>query len=286
MKRLAIIVLAACSSKKQPPPPPPPPAPAPTPAPVPMPPKPTMKSSQPIDLPDAGISQLQLIPTVTPGSARKGEFDVRWKSAKKLESGVVCRVESYNLAFFSMPDTDDSLAEGEHSVFWHPDPFVVDPEVCEVRFGGTKTLASACYRAGTMTAGPCPAGTFPPPKMDPGQTFDVQGATVTAIKDQYGNRSSIGIKAMYTVAAPVDDVAFVATCDGVTSKPETAGDLVPLHKLHAGETLYAWELSLLLPKPLTKDRPDKCELRASSKGKPLGTFCIAEGETDRGPCPK
>lgn len=246
-----------------------------------------MKSSQPIDLPDAGITQLQLIPTVSPGSARKGEFDIRWKSAKQIESGVVCRVESYNLAYFSMPDTDESLAHGEHSVFWHPDPFVLDPEVCEVRFvDNKKPLASACYRAGTMTAGPCPAGTFPPPKMDPGQTFDVQGATVTAIKDQYGNRTSIGIKAMYTVAAPVADVVFVATCDGVTSKPETADDLVPLHKLHAGETLYAWELSLLLPKPLTKDRPDKCELRASSKGKPLGTFCIAEGETDRGACPK
>lgn len=245
-----------------------------------------MKSSQPIDLPDVGITHLQLIPTVSPGSPSKGEFDIDWKSAKQIESGIVCRVESYNLAFFSIADNDEGLANGEHSVFWHPDPFVLDPEVCEVRFVDKTTIASACYRAGTMTAGPCPAGTFPPPKMDPGQTFDVQGATVVANKDQYGNRTSIGIRAMYTVAAPVTDVVFVATCDGVTSKPETAGDIVPIHKLRAGETLYAWELSLLLPKSLTKDRPDKCELRASSKGKPLGTFCIAEGETDRGACPK
>ena len=63
----------------------------------------------------------------SPGRASKGEFDIQWRSPKLIESGVVCRVESYNLAYFSMPDTNDSLEHGQHSVFWHPDPFVVDP---------------------------------------------------------------------------------------------------------------------------------------------------------------
>jgi hypothetical protein len=174
-------------------------------------------------------------------------------------------------------------------VFWHPDPFVLDPEVCEVRFLDAKraTIASACYRAGNMTEGPCPAGTFPPPKLDPGQVLDVQGASVQTITNGTTNqRDAIGIKALYTVAAPLEHVSFDATCDGVKSEPETADELVPLDKLRAGETVYAWELSLRFPKPLPKDHPDACELHASVKGKRLATFCLSEGSTERGPCTK
>jgi hypothetical protein len=293
MKRIACLVVAACSSKSSPPPPAQGSAgsavekPAPKRPPLPEP--PTMKSSKPIDLADGQIKELQLIPTVSASGPSKGTFDIRWRSSKPVESGVVCRVESYNLAYFSMIDTDDSLAKGQHSVFWHPDPFVIDPEVCEVRFLDAKhaTIASACYRAGNMTEGPCPAGTFPPPKMDPGQVLDVQGATVYAITNGTTHvRDGINIRALYTVAAPLDHVSFDATCDGVKSEPETAEDLVPLDKLRSGETTFAYNLPLRLTKAVAKARPDKCELHASQNGKRLATFCIAEGQTDRGPCPR
>jgi hypothetical protein len=283
MRTLALLLVAACSSKSSPPPPAQGSAvekPAPMRPPVPEP--PTMKSSKPIDIADGAIKQLQLIPTVSPGSPSKGEFDIRWRSPALIESGIVCRVESYNLAYFSAADTDESLEKGQHSVFWHADPFVIDPEVCEVRFVDAKraTIASACYRAGNMTEGPCPEGTFPPPKMDPGQVLDIQGATATA------HERGLNIKALYTVAAPLTNVSFDATCDGVKTNAETADELVPLDKLRPGETTFAYNLPLILDKPLAKERPDKCELRASINGKRLATFCIAEGQTDRGACPK
>jgi hypothetical protein len=298
MKRLALLLVAACSSKSSPPPPAHGSAgssgsavvtQAPAPMKPPLPPPPTMKSSKPIDLSEAGITQLELIPTVSAGKPGKGTFDIQWKSPRPIESGVVCRVESYNLAYFSMPDTNDSLEHGQHSVFWHPDPFVVDPDVCEVRFVGARraTIASACYRAGNMTEGPCPAGTFPPPKLDSGQVLDIQGASVqTNVNGTTNKRDGLNIRALYTVAVPLDHVSFDATCDGVTSQPETAEDFVPPEKLRAGETTFAYTMPLNMNKPLAKEHPDKCEVHASQKGKRLATFCIAEGQTDRGPCPK
>jgi len=287
MKSL-VVVLTACSSKSSAPPPPAPGSGSAVhvqPKKPPLPPAPTMKSSKPIDLLDAGITELQLIPTGSPGSPSKGEFDIFWRSKKQLESGVVCRVESYNL--FANIDTYDSPEPDKHAVSWHPDPFVLDPEVCEARFVDAhgNAIASACYRAGNMTAGPCPAGTFPPPKMDPGQVIDVQGATVQTIENQTTHkRDAVSIKALYTVAAPLDHVSFDATCDGVTTGSMTADDFIPLAKLRPGETTFAYNLPLAFRKPLAKERPDKCELHASMKGKRLGTFCIAEGQTERGPC--
>lgn len=280
MKRAALLVLVACSSRSSAPPSQGSGSASPKPMRPPLPPPPTMKMTKPIDLADGRIKELQLIPTVALGNPRKGEFDIRWRSPKLIDTGVVCRVETYNLAFFSHPDLDESLDRGQHSVFWHPDPFVLDPTVCEVRFVDAKhrTFASACYRAGNMTEGPCPSGTFPPPAMDPGQLLDIQGATVHA-EDR-----SLEVKALYTVAKPVTDVSFEATCDGEKSARERVEDLIPLDKLHAGETLFAWELSLRFPKPLPKERPDQCELRAYARGKAIGAFCISEGSTERGPC--
>lgn len=246
-----------------------------------------MKASKPIDLQDAGITELQLIPTVSPGKPSKGEFDIRWRSPKLIESGVVCRVESYNLAFFAEPDLDESLDKGQHSVFWHPDPFVLDPDICEVRFvdAHRNTLASACYRAGNMTEGPCPAGTFPPPKLDAGQVLDIQGASIETITNGTTRATdAIAIKALYTVAAPLEHVSFDATCDGAKSEREPPEELVPLDRLRPGETVFARDLVIHFARPLAKAPPASCELHAARNGKPLGTFCIHEGSTERGRC--
>jgi hypothetical protein len=282
MKRL-LLVLAACSSKSSAPPPPAqgPAVEKPAPKKQPVLEPPTMKSSKPIDLTDAGITELQLVPTEPPVGARSGELDILWRSEKAIEAGVVCRVESYNLFGAGTHSIEQALPKGQHAVMWSPAPFVIEPDACEVRFLDAKgaTFASACYRAGNMTAGPCPAGTFTPPKLDPGQVMNIQGATVTAFE------GGIRVKALYTVAAPLPNVSFDATCDGVKTKTATAEEsFIPLAKLRPGETTFAPDLLLHVDKPITKERPDKCELRASQNGKRIGTFCIAEGSTNPGPC--
>jgi len=247
-----------------------------------------MKSSKPIDLPDAGITGVQLIPVVAmdQGSAHaeKGVFDVRWHEPKRHDSGVVCRIESYNLAYFGQPDLDESAAPDEHEVLYRPDPFVLDPKVCEVRFVDAKrqVVARACYQDGTMTEGACPAGTFPPPKLPDRMAIDVQGASVHR---EGGDGSGLGVKALFTIGQPpAQEVSFAIRCDGVTSEPDPGEGFVPLSRLAAGETLYTWQLVFTMNKRLTGD-PKQCELRVFTKTKTLGTFCIAEGSTEPGPCP-
>jgi hypothetical protein len=287
MKYALLLVLVACSSKKRAEPPPPAPTPVAKPdAPVAIP-RPTMKSSQPIDLPDAGITGLQLVPIVAmhdgSAAAEKGVFDIRWREPKRHDSGIVCRIESYNLAYFGEPDLDEGAKPDEHEVLYRPDPFVLEPKVCEVRFldDHHAVIARACYQDGTMTAGACPAGTFPPPKLPDGMAVGVQGASA----HQSGN-STIQIKALFTVARPLaDEPSFALRCDGNTSKPDEGEGFVPLSRLAAGESLYTWKLAPFMNKPVTSD-PKQCELRIFTKKRTLGTACIAEGSTEPGPCPK
>jgi hypothetical protein len=304
MRNLALLLVAACSSKSSAPPPaqgsagsavekPAPKKQPPIPAPS------AIKETKPIDLPDTDITELQLAPTDPPVGQGK-VVGIFWRSeqhgperrvadmvrergrAHPSVIGIVCRVESYNLYSVETFDIERAFEKGQHGVYWSPYPFAIEPELCEVRFLDDKraTFASACYRAGNMTVGPCPEGSFPPPKLDPGQVLDIQGATVTAFE------GGVRIKALYTVAAPLEHVSFDATCDGVKTTPTTeeASD-IPLAELRPGETT-AGEQEMRVDKKLAKSRPDKCELRASVKGKRLATFCIAEGQTDRGPCPR
>lgn len=286
MRTLALLLVAACSSKSSPPPPaqgsagsavekPAPKKQPPIPAPS------AIKETKPIDLPDTDITELQLAPTDPPVGQGK-VVGIFWRSKQQVEIGIVCRVESYNLYSVETFDIERAFEKGQHGVYWSPYPFAIEPELCEVRFLDAKgaTFASACYRAGNMTAGPCPDKSFPPPKLDPGQVLDIQGATVTAFE------GGVRIKALYTVAAPLEHVSFDATCDGVKTKPTTEEtSVIPLAELRPGETTSG-TLTMDVDKTIAKERPDTCELHASQNGKRLATFCIAEGQTDRGPCPR
>ena len=287
MRRLLLVALAACSSKTSAPPPAKgssaqPPAPV-----KPALPRPTMKASQPIDLPDAGITKLRVVPIVamdTKGSAsvEKGVFDVDWTSDKHYDAGITCRLEVYNLAYFGMQDLDEDAKPNEHEALYRPDPFALDPRVCEVRFVDKgKVAARACYADGVMTPGTCPAGTFNTPLMPDKMSIDVQGASLALT-----NSGDLVVKAMFIAGKPLADkkTALALTCDGVASENDPGEGLVPLSRLEAGETLYTRDLAFFMKKKLTA-LPKQCELTITNKTK-LGTFCIADGSTDDGPCPK
>ncbi len=290
MKRaLLLLAVAACSSKHAPP--------ATTGSaagsaqgsarvtPAPPMPRPTMKASPPIDLPDAAITKLRVMPFVAMGqngsaSAEKGVFGIEWTSASHYDATTVCRIEAYNLAYSGMQDLNDSAKPDEHDALYRPDPFVLDPHVCELRFSdGKKIVARACYRDGALDAGACPAGTFPPPKLPEKMAIDVQGASLALT-----NGGGLQVKAMFTVGKALPDAktSFSIVCDGIPSQPAAGEGFVPLSKLAAGETLFTWQLSFFMNKPLTK-LPAKCELTVTNKTK-LGTFCIHEGSTEPGAC--
>jgi hypothetical protein len=274
MKRLVIAALAACSSKKQPPPPPAPPPVAKPDAAVASP-RPAMHSSKAIDLPDTPIAQLQLFAVVAQRDggyeSENGVFDIRWHAPETQDTAVVCRVEAYNLACTGKPD--ESMV-GQHDVRYRTAPFVIAPKVCEVRFfdAHRKVVARACYQDGPMTTGACPAGAFPPPKLPDRMAIDVQGASAHVMP------TSLEVRALVTTAA-AQQPELAVSCDGIASTAPVA-----LPAIDAGETRYI-VVPVAMQKPLAAD-PKQCELRVSSKGKALGTFCLAEGSTDSGPCPK
>ena len=279
-----LVALAACSSKKSQQQQPPAPPPVAKPDAAAAFPRPTMKASQPIDLPDVGITALQIVPTVSVdsnGSARadKGVFDLEWREPYRHGTAVVCRIESYNLAHFGDLDVPEDAKPGQHEVPYTPDPFVLDPKVCEARFldGRHDVIARACYQDGTMTAGACPPGTFPPPKLPAGMAVDVQGASVHTFGD------GLQVVALLTVGQPVETPSFAVRCDGVDSVPDPSEGLVPVRRLAAGETLYTWQLIVRMQQRFAS-APKQCELRVFDKGKTLGTFCIAEGSTNPGRC--
>ncbi|HSN25143.1 MAG TPA: hypothetical protein VLT45_02625 [Kofleriaceae bacterium] len=261
------------------------PAPAPAPAPAPPLPRPTMKASPAIDLADAAITKLRVMPFVSmerngSASIEKGVFEIEWTSEKRYDAVTVCRIEAYNLAYSGMQDLNDSAKPNEHDALYRPDPFVIDPHVCELRFSDGKTIvARACYRDGALDAGACPAGTFPPPKLPEKMAIDVQGASLART-----NGGGVQVKAMFTVgkALPDTKTSFSIVCDGIASQPDPGEGFVPLSRLLAGETLFTWQLSFFMKKPLTK-LPTKCELTVTNKTT-LGTFCIHEGSTEPGRC--
>ena len=283
MRALLLVALAACSSKSTTKPAEgsaTPPAPMKPPLP-----HPTMKASPPIDLPEADITKLRVVPIVAmdtrgSGSAEKGVFDIHWTASAHHDAATVCRIEAYNLAYFGAQDLDADAKPDEHEAMYRPDPFVLDPHVCEVRFADKgKLVARACYTDGTLVAGACPAGTFPPPKLPDKMAIDMQGASLLLTND-----GGVQVKAMFTTDKPLPDknTTFAIVCDHVAGKAMTGEGLVPLSRLQAGETLYTWELAFFMDKKLTA-LPKQCELTVTNKTK-LGTFCIHEGSTDSGRC--
>jgi len=269
-RALLCVVLAACSSRKGSPPPPPAPV-VKADAAVARPPSP------PIDLPEAGVAALQVVPVA---GAAKGMLDVRWRAATIYPVGMVCRIEVYNLACTQWGSGGGTL---DRAFRYTPEPFVLEPHVCEIRFlaghapdAPVRVAARACYHDGTLMAGACATGTFPPPKLPAGMAIDVQGASVHV---RPGSR--LELKALLTVAEPIEPVKFDVSCDGNTNVDDGYG-YVPVEKLSAGETLFG-STAFQMKQPVAAD-PKQCELHVVAKGKTLGTFCLSEGSTEPGPC--
>jgi hypothetical protein len=227
----------------------------------------------PIDLPAAGVSKLDVHPAIDPAN----RIIVEWNALAR-NATVTCREDAYNLVAFDTADPD-GLPKGSHELEWHPDPFVPPPTTCEIRFYDDhhRVLARACYQHGRLDAAECSLPLPKVPDSDDGKAVDVEGASL------HGDAKSVEVDALVTkIAQFIGPRAFqfALTCDG--SKGTLGNDTSHFAEVEPGDTVFA-RFNFQFAKPLPKFPPDKCEL-AITDPKKVGTFCIAEGSTNPGPC--
>ena len=159
------------------------------------------------------------------------------------------------------------------------------PTACEVRFYNEhhQVIGRACYQHGAVTPSDCPGGALPPPKMPDdvdAKLLSVEGASL------HVDGKSVSLRALMTLAAALRGrhLAFALRCDGVDGHAIT--DTTHLAELDAGDTVFVSELPFDMAKPLSKTPPAACELRVTDSGKQVGRYCIADGSTNPGACPK
>jgi hypothetical protein len=235
--------------------------------------------SAPVDLPSAGVSKLVIHPTVSPAN----QIVVEWNALRR-DASVACREDAYNLVSFDTGDPD-GIAKGSHERVWIPDPFATAPTACEVRFYNEhhQIIGRACYQHGAVTPSDCPGAALPPPKMPDeldAKLLNVEGASL------HVEGKGVSLRALMTLAASLRGrhLAFALRCDGVDGHAIT--DTTHLAQLDAGDTVFVRELPFDMAKALPKSPPDACELRVTDGGKLVGRYCIAEGSTNPGACPK
>jgi hypothetical protein len=274
-----IVAMGACSSKSKAPPPAPTGGSGSAAAAVAMKP-PEPPPIRPIDLPAAGVTKLTVHPTVDPSN----EIVADWYG-KDRNATLVCRVDAYNLVAFD-PREREGLAPGEHTLMWTPQPFVIAPKVCEIRFvDHGKLLAAACWHPGRLDPTECAGGDLPPPKQpEHVAIYNVEGSTLSV------SGNDVAISALVTQEAALEDnheTHFALRCDGAGAKTVSEDD-DRIAAIGAERTAFA-SLQFTFAKPV-QNPPKACELRVlvkrASLPKPIvdGTFCIHEGSTDVGKC--
>ena len=225
------------------------------------------------------MSKLVIHPTVSPAN----QIVVEWNGLRR-DATIACREDAYNLVAFDTGDPD-GIAKGSHEQVWIPDPFVPAPAACEVRFFNEhhQVIGRACYQHGAVTPSDCPGGALPPPKMPDdvdARLLNVEGASL------HVDGKIVSLRALMTLAAALRGrhLAFALRCDGVDGHAIT--DTTHLTQLDAGDTVFVSELPFDMAKPLPKTPPSACELRVTDSGKLVGRYCIADGSTNPGACPK
>lgn len=253
------------------------------------------------------ITDVSFLPLGTMEGPVEGEFAVSWKGGSRARADVKCRVHGMNLVTLSSPASDDSQA-------FYPDPFDGGvPDACEVRWFVEKrdddgegrhaqVVARACYRAGALTDGPCPDGSFPAPTLPTGTTVAIKPRSTPSrfpepMPPIQLNQDTVQMSALATVATKLERRPHVTlTCQQGTQVGTTSDRLgfVDLHRLEAGETLYSW--SWLFHGDSVFEAMtalDRCQLTvfardpktARKRVESLGTFCIqGTGETTAGAC--
>jgi len=302
MWRASIIVLVGCSGKSD--------APAPTPSPASaLAPKPnaapknklaSVTATAPLEIHDVGFLPLGDMKGPYPYAYSVDFTATRDRAKAEVEAHVRCRVGGLNLVSLA-PNASD-----HESASFYADPFDDAGKTCEVRFyelanDRESIVARACYRDGTLADGACPAGVFPPPVFPAGQKIDFRtvaspkrfDAPIPPIAMTDGN---IQMSAIITVGEPLGEhvAAYKLRCEGdnkVFSVADTI-EFVPVWRMEAGESAYAWEF-ILHPKDPPVTKIDRCELEilAMSRtaktisGASLGRFCIpASGASTPGAC--
>ena len=233
---------------------------------------PTMKSSPPIDLPDARHHEAARHAIHLDGTRRARRPPRRARStssgprSRSTTRRLVCRVEAYNLAFIPIPGSRRRRGgTGEHSALWHPDPFVIDPDVvrgpvrrAHHKLDRARVLPAAARRP---RAAARPAA-FPPPQLpDPGRCSMSQGATAARDPNSTARqRDEIVITALCTVAVPDSSMCALDADLRSASRPSstTTGDeraarppATPARRCSSASSCSTWTRSRL-----AQDQPD------------------------------
>lgn len=200
---------------------------------------------------------------------------------------ITCRVGGHNVVY---PSSGAGKVAGPRltSVF-RSDPFVEEPQVCEVGFYvADRRVASACYRGGEIKDGACAVGTFAPPARRTQYSIELAQPALEL------HDGSAVISALYTVLDPLPSnrqLAGQIRCEDAKGVATGEGDFafVPLDQLTPGTSVYG-PLAIFLDRTPTHDAT--CELRIVSRATTGGApteqvharYCLTVGAVQAGGC--
>ncbi|NVB76841.1 MAG: hypothetical protein HOV81_00465 [Kofleriaceae bacterium] len=220
----------------------------------------------------------------------RGELQVGYRADTKaapVVAEIKCRAGGYNLVY---PAVGSGSAGTRQTAVFRPAPFDAFDEPCEVAFyagiGGTQ-IAAACVKAGTISDGVCPQGSFPAPPRQSRNDVELAKASLEL------RESTAVFTSLWTVAVPLEaDRHFVGqvrcTDEQGTLVGEAPAAFLSLERMPAGTSVYG---PLVIPLERTPAPTARCQLRILSRPArpPLdelthGTYCATPSGILVGPC--
>jgi hypothetical protein len=225
--------------------------------------------------------------------ASRGAFELGYRveasdPGLQVPARIMCRVGGYNVVY---PASAEGKVPGPRlATLFRPDPFTDVASACEVTFflrGSPQPIAAACYRDGELVDGPCPAGTFPPPRRQ--TTYSVE-LTQAALELRHGTALVSGLFTLIEPLAPDRRFAMQIRCEDDDGVATGEGELafLPLDRIPAGASVYG-PVAIFLDR--TPAPTANCELRVVSRatrGAPTerihARYCLTTGAVRAGEC--
>lgn len=216
----------------------------------------------------------------TPADRNHRLVQLHFFANEPVETKTTCRTDAYNVHLLRIAPNPANARAGELYVDMAEDVLdgPKDPSACEATLyaGKAKQGTAVCWRAGKVTLGPCPAGTFPPPVLP--DKFAIDFHVRSLVAPQSGSTIVLYLDGEYTVGDPIDaaKVTYGLACDGVAGRATAFSPELEL--LGRGETASVHHQAFELEHPVS-GVPRHCTLSIAASDKSIGTFCITEGKS-------